>query len=148
MSEPRNILPAGRLVSAEFQRQCLFIKAPVGTKLDDVKDPGWLSHHTRELKPDALLEIVAEDGSFDVTARVFVVAPGYVGLRLLSVWQSEAVDEPEAVDGDWSYSFAGPQRFRVVAPNGEVFAKDIPTKAEAIAVMERAKADAAKAKAA
>lgn len=148
MSDTRNTLPAGRLVPAEYQRQCLFIKAPVGTTLDDVKDPGWLSHHTRELKVDALLEIVAEDGSFDVTARVYVVAPGYVGLRLLSVWQSEAVVEPEAVDGDWSYSFAGPQRFRVIAPNGEIFAKGIPNKAEAIAVMEKAKADALSAKAA
>lgn len=141
-------LSPNTLMPVEFKRRQLFIIAPHGTTLDDVKHPEWLMHHVKALAVNDLLEIVAEDGTFDVLARVMTLAPGYVGLRILNAWEASATaDYLEDAPGA-TISFTPRTRWRVIATNGETVIRDLPTEADAIIARDKYLADLVSAKAA
>lgn len=65
-------LPHAALSSraADFVRTFHHIVAPQGVRLSDLIRPSFWSHHTARLAVGDLVDVVAEDGSYDVTLRV------------------------------------------------------------------------------
>jgi hypothetical protein len=76
---------------ADYSRSRYFVLAPFGVTMADLTRPPFWAHHTLRLKPLDLVEVVAEDGSFDVDLRVVDVQVGYVKMRALRVWSDADV---------------------------------------------------------
>lgn len=124
---------------AEYSRRHLYVIAPSGTTLDDVAAPTWLRHYAKSFRKNDLVEIVAEDGSFDVIARVVSVLSGQVRLRPLFAWADNVAPVETRTEGaasapdGVSVDFNSKQGWRVVADAGDVIAKGFATRDEAVA---------------
>ena len=90
------VLPMGFIQGlAEYSRSQYFITIPSKFTIDDVFDPSFW-RHANMLRPNDRLELVAEDGSWDLDARVVNASAGFAVLRLLRVWKAPT----EALQGD------------------------------------------------
>ncbi len=90
------VLPMGFIQGlAEYSRSQYFVSVPAKFTLDDFLDPSFWRHITF-LRPNDRLELVAEDGSWDVDARVVSASPGFAVLRALREWRAPT----EALQGE------------------------------------------------
>ena len=81
---------------ASFARTIYHIEIPRKWSLENVLDPEFWRLQTR-FKVNDILDLIAEDGTWDVTARVVQAdRGGYLVLRLLRVWRADA----DAVQSD------------------------------------------------
>jgi hypothetical protein len=76
---------------ADYSRSHYFVEAPFGVTIEDLMQPKFWAHHTLRLKRLDIVEVFAEDGSFDVDLRVVDVQVGYVKMRALRVWSDGAI---------------------------------------------------------
>jgi hypothetical protein len=77
-------------LSADYLRTCQHIPVPPGWTIEELLDPNAWAHHISKFHRNDLVEFVAEDGAFDVTARVVDVRDGQVFFRVLLKWTDEA----------------------------------------------------------
>lgn len=75
---------------ADYSRSHYFVHVPYGVTVDDIMRPAFWAHHANKLKALDVVEVVAEDGSFDLELRVLDAQVGYVKMRLLRAWADEA----------------------------------------------------------
>jgi hypothetical protein len=74
---------------ASFHRQIYFIEVPRRFSFNEILNPEWFRGQTK-LRVNDLLELVAEDGRFDVLARVVQAdRGGYCVLRILREWYAD-----------------------------------------------------------
>lgn len=158
-----DFLPIHALSSraADFVRTYHHVKAPLGLVISDLVRPSFWSHHAAKLQIGDLIDVVAEDNTFDVTLRVVSKgAAGAVMVRPIRVWregdeamiesvapvarkapaifmqpkvETPSVPEEDDVPG-FKISFAPSQRWRVVRrSDGNMVHKGAQSKDEAIA---------------
>jgi len=106
---------------------------PAGTSLEDVMTPTFWSHYAWRLKPNAIIEVVSEDGVLDCDLRIMEVGPTFAKVRLLRHFTEQATAEkaaPVSLDGV-EVDFGGKaDRWRVVH-QGEVIKSGFATEKEA-----------------
>lgn len=155
-------LPTHALSSraADYARTYHHIKAPPGIVLSDLIRPAFWSHHTARLNIGDMIDVVAEDNTFDVTLRVIgkPEVGGGVHMRPLRIWQAgdpilieegppvehkvpaifmqaiaAAAPENDRVPG-FKINFASRQRWRVIRrADGALLKKDLMTEDAAVA---------------
>lgn len=134
---------------AEFARLTHFARIPVGVPLENVLKPTFWQHMVPSLNVNDLIEIVAEDGSYDLLARVVDKDVGFVKLRVLFKVEdeSERVEpgEEDTADNDelpriQHIPRGSAQGWRLLGYNGETVREKIKTKGEAAALLEDYKA--------
>jgi hypothetical protein len=86
------VLPLDHVTSsAEFSRTTYFIKVPPKFTFDNCLVPEFFRNISM-LKPNDLLELVAEGGEFDALARVVSADKGFAVLRVLRLWKAPVED--------------------------------------------------------
>lgn len=100
---------------AEHARSVFFATIPTGTTLQDCLVPSFWAHCVGRLKVNTLIELVAEDGSFDALARVTDRDVGFAKLRLLRAFEDKKAT-PVAGEHDDGKSNELPRIQRI--PNG------------------------------
>jgi hypothetical protein len=82
------VLPLDHVTStAEYKRSIYHITVPRRFTWENVLVPEWFRNVTM-LKTHDLLELEAEDGSFDALARVTSCDKGFAVLRVLRLWKA------------------------------------------------------------
>ena len=90
------VLPLESVTStADFKRAVYFIQIPKRFAWEAVLVPEFWRNITM-LKTNDLLELVAEDGSWDALARVVAADKGFAVLKVLNLWKAPV----EAVQGE------------------------------------------------
>jgi hypothetical protein len=105
---------------AEYSRSHYFVLAPFGVTIDDLMRPPFWAHHTLRLKQLDIVEVVAEDGSFDVELRVVDAQVGYVKMRPLRTWSDAAIAKATAervAEQDKQEAKAAEERFPCIRFN-------------------------------
>lgn len=94
---------------AHFKRRHWFVQVPTGLTLEDLMNPAAWKHATSFGQGD-LVEVVADDGSFDAQLRVVASGQGFCVMRQLFAWKRE--DDAAFVDADETAGIAlGGTRF-------------------------------------
>lgn len=125
-----------RTSGAEYYRQSFHIIAPVGVTIADLQRPEFWTHNGGKVKPHDVIDVIAEDGSFDVTLRVVSINEKKtdVTMRVLRLWEAAPVAKELAPDAPLEVSFAPSQRWRVIRKaDGSLLHKGMATRAEATA---------------
>lgn len=133
---PSNALSQQKL--ADYMRSEYHVRAPYGTTIEDVLRPTFWSFHVNLLKPGDLVDVVAEDNSFDVTVRVVDKAIGKVVVRELRRWVGEAKVKPGTEEGEvvtipgFTVSFAPRTKWRVIRNADKLeMVRDLASRADA-----------------
>lgn len=93
-----NILPGNALQNtAEYDRNTFFVSVGPDVSMEDVLTPRFWAHHVAKLKVNTKIEVVAEDGSFDLELRVVKTGVGYVHVRVLREWKRVSAPAAEQV---------------------------------------------------
>ena len=91
MRKSDDVLPLDFVATpAEFHRQVWHVQIPKRFGWNDVTDPAFWVHQNR-IQANDILEIMAEDGSFEARARVLLTGPrggGFAVLRILQEWHA------------------------------------------------------------
>jgi hypothetical protein len=100
MRKSDDVLPLDYLATtAEYHRQVWHVLIPKRFGWNDVTDPAFWVHQNR-IQVNDILEIMAEDGSFEARARVLQTGPrggGFAVLRILSEFHApKAAAQTEA----------------------------------------------------
>lgn len=84
--------------AADFVRTAHHVNIDPSYSLDDILRPGFWAHHVLKLNVTDLVDVLATDGSFDLSLRVTEKGIGYVVMRPLRIWVRDEVKagEPEA----------------------------------------------------
>lgn len=137
----KKALSSSGLERSEYSRMQYSVLVPGGVRPEDVLVPSFWAHHSDTLKARDLIEVVAEDNSFEMTLRVFTTGIQYVKVRELSrhVWGEPASNtSPEQADevepfklDEITVTWGGPaHKWRVLNGNNLV-SKGHKTKEEA-----------------
>ncbi len=127
--------PALRGSDAEFVRQSYHIKVPAGGTVADLMRPAFWAHHAAKFQPDAIIDAVAEDGSFDVTIRVVAVDDRKTSatMRLLRHWEPPVSNLVLADDAPLYVNHTPKTGWRVIRrADGAELVRNIVQKADAI----------------
>lgn len=85
--------------TADYCRSHWHVVVTPDITLDDILRPGFWAHHVGSLNPMDLVDVVSQDMTLDVTLRVTGKGIGFVDMRPVRVYASEATqagdDEPE-----------------------------------------------------
>lgn len=84
--------------SADFVRTAHHVVVPVDVTMEDVTRPSFWAHHTGRLGKHDIVDVLSEDGSFDMQLRVVDKGVGFVEMRVLREWQREGAAAEEAGD--------------------------------------------------
>lgn len=117
-------LPATALGSrsADFNRTVYHLDTDPSIGIEDLLRPNFWAHHASNLRRGDLIDILAADGSYDVTLRVTATSIGMVNVRPLRVWVRDApveapkqdeVEETPAPEG-YKVNFAPKTLWRVM----------------------------------
>lgn len=119
-------LNASPLASAEFARNCYFRVVGPDVAIDDVLRPAFWTHHAQYLRVHDMIEIIRDDGAFDVTLRVVQSTKGLgVSMRVLRSFTTDDASatisdsdpgtiEQSGVPAGFKIEWAGPKaKFRV-----------------------------------
>lgn len=134
--------PHELLIAAERRYHHLHI-APAGTTLEQVCDPTYWSSVANEFKraPWALIEIIADDGSWEADLRVFAIGDGFAKVRVRNSWAyADKPGRKPALPDGYKVEHLPTQGWRAMSPNGEVVAERKQVEMEAV----RAAADHAR----
>jgi hypothetical protein len=74
---------------AEHARSIYFAEIPTGITFEQCLEPTFWAHCVGRLKKNTMIELVAEDGSFDALVRVTDRDVGFAKLRVLYAWKNE-----------------------------------------------------------
>jgi hypothetical protein len=129
------MIPNRNFMLAHQARNVYFVTVPKGMTPEDVEDGKAWSHLHYALKVNDMIEVVAEDGSFDGVVRVIARGDHGVSVRIVNMAIYADAGQPSADAGAFmaaSVSWGGPaQKWRIVMPDGFVAARDFATKDEA-----------------
>jgi hypothetical protein len=150
---------------ADLERASYLAVVPNETTFEDVMRPSFWQHHVAALgggpngRPFARVEVVREDGTMDLDLRVLQAKTGMVRMLCLrkhlddsALAARPAKDAADAEDRKlelpdgykWAHVPNGQNRGHMIrlAETGEVLAQGLPSKAAAVAVAMRHKAEA------
>jgi len=104
-----------------------------GEDLETVLQPGFWVQCAKPFRIRDVLEIIADDGSFEWHGRVVRKGEGEVHFRELFRWCRGAATEAEpSPQGEYRIAWNGPaHKFRVLSPGGRVLKIGLADKAEA-----------------
>lgn len=137
---------------AEHARSIYFAEIPAGITLEQCLEPTFWAHCVGRLKKNTMIELVAEDGSFDALVRVTDKDVGFAKLRVLYSWRNDkAAAKPEDGETGKTRELPGLQYipsgstkgWRVLGFDGSTVREGIVEKAEAQASLEAYKQRAA-----
>lgn len=149
MEIPNSLLPSRLAVASGFAHGEYFIAAAPGTTVEHVVDPDYWLHLASRLKVYDRIEVVAQDGAFDIDVRVVATDPRghYVVVRPLRVWVPDEQDarkpslrQMQAADGDGFIVEEDPVHGWRVMRGGDIIARRLKDKATAEAVRADARA--------
>lgn len=153
-----NFLPSTAMAKAvaDYARRYYHIKAPAGVAVADLLRGSFWSHHVARFDIGDLIDVLADDGSFDIQLRVIAIDPVLrtvrMRLRMVAPDLMPMVEEapertapvptgipmsiPTPGESDmfpgFKIDFAPKQRWRVIRRgDGAMLKKDIVSKAEA-----------------
>jgi len=107
--------PPIRLERAEYARAHYFATIPAGMALTDVLTADYWVHVHKGIKVWDLFEIVAEDGAYDVLARVIAKAPGMLKFRIVAgIELTDPLPVGEAKEGRFYAKHKGRGQFGVM----------------------------------
>lgn len=145
-----DVMPVRRSrLFAEHVRLTHFAEIPAGVSLETTLNPAFWQHYVSIMNKNDLVELVAEDGSFDALARVTDKATGFVKLRILRSWHDEEAaalpDETGALEPQELPRLELVRRgsgkgWRILGINGEVYKEGVTNKREAYALLDDYKA--------
>jgi hypothetical protein len=149
MDIPDHLAPT-RIIRAEVARALRFLSVPPGTTKEMVLEADFWVHLGQTLKVDDRIEVVAQDGSFDLDLRVIAVDPRgfWAQMRLLREWpaKGEARPKAEVAAKTWPdaegyrVEWGGPvHKWRIIDRAGQVVAKGHPAEPEAVAALDAIK---------
>lgn len=127
--------PVMRASGAEYSRRSFHIVAPVGITVADLMRPAFWAHHGNKVSPGDVIDVIADDGSFDAQLRVVTVSPTKtdVTMRMLRLWQPEASNLVLADDAPLEVNHTPKTGWRVIRKADRVeLVRGIPQKADAI----------------
>lgn len=152
------------LKSAMHERGHFFVIVPSDTSFEQVMTPSYWANVVRPLaggaqaRPFAIVEVVREDGTMDLTLRVIEAKPGMVKFRVINKYISDenigktrkgdaGADDDSIVmppNYKWAHVPRGANRGHMVRieATGEILAQGLGSKLEAA---QRARAHAAEA---
>jgi hypothetical protein len=150
MDIPLRLLPA-RLVRSDVANTRWFHRAAIGTTAEMVVEPDYWVNNGRQIKTDDKIEVLAEDGSFDMEVRVLAVDPRglWAQVRVLRLWQETVQqtrrERQRAPDPDgYLIEYAGPHdKFRIIDRAGHRVSRYHSTEADAYAALEALKKEKA-----
>jgi hypothetical protein len=140
---PDHLVPT-RITRAEVAKTNRFLAVLPGTTREMVLEADFWVHLGSTLKLDDRIEVVAQDGSFDLDLRVVAIDPRgfWAQMRLLREW-SAAPGKKEPQPKTWPdaegyrVEWGGPvHKWRIIDRAGQVVAKGHPTEAEGIAALD------------
>jgi hypothetical protein len=123
----------GRLQEVSHARRELSANIPAGTSLETVLEPSYWAHYTRDLRPNDILEVVCEDGSWEASLRVRFVstAEAKMAVRWKVEFDTDEVTEEES-DTHFVKWISPPKKYGVIRRDtGAVIQDGFYPKAEA-----------------
>jgi hypothetical protein len=146
---PDHLVPT-KIARAEVARTLRFLPVLPGTTREMVLEADFWVHLGSVLKVDDRIEVVAQDGSFDLDLRVVAVDPRgfWAQTRVLREWppKGEAQPKAEAQPKTWPDSEGyrvewGGQthKWRIIDRAGQIVGKQAASEADAIAMLDRLK---------
>lgn len=110
------------LKRSEFVRGSFTHIAKHGETIDDVLAPSYWAHVAPQMSRFDIVEVIADDGSYEVVFRVISAEKSAMKFRVLAVWEPEPlitglgpVDEPSPPVAGLSVTWGGPRhKWRVV----------------------------------
>jgi hypothetical protein len=122
-----------------------FYRAPPEVKLENLTDPEFWAHVSRQLRPLDIIDVVARDQSYDAQYRVAAIMGFIVTLRPLRTPVRSVAADVASLSGEGVEVVAhgarvqfvprGEQRWRVLTPSGEVVSHGHATREAAEAAM-------------
>lgn len=131
MSElPTRLLPTN-IRRTETDITHWFHEATRGVTAEMAQHPDYWANVARKFKVNDRIEVVAQDGTFDLDLRVVAVDARYLWaqVRALRVFETkEPVERDDADPDGYRIEFAGAHKFRIIDRIGNVVEKYIPTR--------------------
>lgn len=134
---------------AYYNRPAFFITVSPDIALEDVTNSRFWAHHVKKLPIHSIVEVVSEDGKFDIEMRVVGSGIGFVNMRVLRKWERKDLPKEQAVpdvtEADipegYTVNHAPKTRWRAFIKEPlEEIRRDLPTKEHAImAAIEHSK---------
>lgn len=110
---PRGVLSShlhfGRLQEAEHVRRHWVADIPSGMDLEAATTPSYWAHHTRTLRPNDLIEVVCEDGSWEGLLRVMFVGQTEVKVSVIYKIDHAVSEEGEEFSETHEIVWKGPK---------------------------------------
>jgi hypothetical protein len=148
MQIPDHLVPK-RITRAEVARVTRFLSVPPGTTRDMCLDPDYWVHLGSTLKVDDRIEILAQDGTFDLDLRVISLDPrGYwAQVRLLREWVQPDGAKKEAQPKAWpdadgyriEWSTPTTHKWRIIDRAGQIVSRGHASEADAIETLAEIK---------
>lgn len=114
-----------RLDRADYSRSCYFATIPAGVSLSAALSGDYWVHVFKSINVFDLFELVAEDGAFDVVARVVAKAPGMIKFRVISgIELAEPIPVGESKEGRFYGKHKGRGQYGVMDRTTGVWVAD------------------------
>lgn len=130
----------GRLkLSAEGARNWQYAEIPIGVSFEDAMKPTYWAHFTKVVRPNDILELMADDGSWEAWVRVMYVGQAEVRLSKIHYVTHGDVGITEVTDQNYTVKWKGPAlKFCVVNTDTNDIIKDrLYPQAEALDYLKR-----------
>lgn len=140
---PTRLLPT-QIRRTETDITHWFHEATRGVTAEMVQHPDYWANVARKFKVNDCIEVVAQDGTFDLDLRVMAVDARYLWaqVRALRVFETkEPVERDDADPDGYRIEFAGPHKFRIIDRNGTVVDTRLPTRVAATERLAQLKAE-------
>lgn len=86
--------------SADYNRTVYHLEVDPSVTISDLLRPNFWAHHAGNLKRFDVIDVLPNDGTYDVTLRVIETGVGFVKMRPLRIWTQERPVEAPAPETD------------------------------------------------
>jgi len=118
---------------AQHKRRVHLAIVPENVTIDDVLKPGYWKNVAAKLAPFDIIEILAEDGTWEAELRVTRCEEQWAKVVVRhGPLQLETADKPETEASGYTLKWSGARKWRIIRDNdGAVIKEDLPTKGAA-----------------
>lgn len=103
-------LLSSQLHDAEYARRVFVARPPAGTPASALLEPAWWAHVAAGFTPGDRIEVLAQDGAYDLDLRIVGTGHNWARVQVLRAWPEGALEigaasseanQPDEVVVEW-----------------------------------------------